>query len=223
MRNVSGLNVSGLTVTRGNHVVVDDMSFSVPRGSIIAVLGPSGSGKTTLLRAIAGLLRVQAGTINVNDCDVTQLPAHLRGIGLMFQEGHLFPTMNVADNIAFGLRMQNKRKAERNARVQELLSLIHLPDYAKRDVTTLSGGESRRVVLARAIAPSPPVLLLDEPLTGLEEDFRYALAQELSDILRATEITVVLVTHDRREAEIMADAILHLLPRRDGDNGAVLQ
>ncbi len=223
MRNVSGLNVSGLTVTRGNRVVVDDMSFSVPRGSITAVLGPSGSGKTTLLRAIAGLLRVQAGTINVNDCDVTQLPAHLRGIGLMFQEGHLFPTMNVADNIAFGLRMQNKRKAERNARVQELLSLIHLPDYAKRDVTTLSGGESRRVALARAIAPSPPVLLLDEPLTGLEEDFRYALAQELSDILRATEITVVLVTHDRREAEIMADAILHLLPRGDGDNGAVFQ
>jgi ABC-type Fe3+/spermidine/putrescine transport system ATPase subunit len=223
VRNVSGLNVSGLTVTRGNRVVVDDMSFSVPRGSITAVLGPSGSGKTTLLRAIAGLLRVQAGTINVNDCDVTQLPAHLRGIGLMFQEGHLFPTMNVADNIAFGLRMQNKRKAERNARVQELLSLIHLPDYAKRDVTTLSGGESRRVALARAIAPSPPVLLLDEPLTGLEEDFRYALAQELSDILRATEITVVLVTHDRREAEIMADAILHLLPRGDGDNGAVFQ
>ena len=223
MRNVSGLNVSGLTVTRGNHVVIDDMSFSVPRGSITAVLGPSGSGKTTLLRAIAGLLRVQAGTVNVNDRDVTQLPAHLRGIGLMFQDGQLFPTMNVADNIAFGLRMQKKSKAERNARVQQLLSLIHLPDYAKRDVTTLSGGESRRVALARAIAPSPPVLLLDEPLTGLEEDFRYALAQELSDILRATEITVVLVTHDRREAEIMADAILHLLPRGDGDNGAVLQ
>jgi thiamine transport system ATP-binding protein len=186
---------------------------NVSSGSSVAILGPSGSGKTTLLRAIAGLIRIDSGSIIVDDRDVTHVPTHQRGVGLMFQDGQLFPTMNVGDNISFGLRMQKTNKIERRRRVRELLTLVHLPDYSDRDITTLSGGESRRVALARAIAPTPPVLLLDEPLTGLEEDLRYDLAREISDILRATGITVVTVTHDRREAEIMADSIIELSAR----------
>lgn len=217
------LNVSGLTVSRGDHLVLHDISLTVPDSSITAILGPSGVGKTTLLRAIAGLTRIDKGSIVVDGVDVTNYPTHRRGVGLMFQDGQLFPTMNVAENISFGLRMKKKNKTDQALRVRELLELIHLPDYASRDVSTLSGGETRRVALARAIAPSPAVLLLDEPLTGLEEDFRYSLARELAEILRSTGITVVLVTHDRREAEIMADAIVNLSARGDGNNGAVLE
>lgn len=217
------LSVHGLRVSRGNTVVLNDISLTIPKGSITAILGPSGVGKTTLLRAIAGLLRIDKGSIVVNGVDITNLPTHRRGVGLMFQDGQLFPTMNVADNISFGLRMRKQDKVEQTRRVKELLALIHLPDYATRDVSTLSGGETRRVALARAIAPSPAVLLLDEPLTGLEEDFRYSLARELTDILRSTGITVVVVTHDHREAEIMADSIVRLSARGDGDNGAVLE
>lgn len=217
------LNVKGLTVSRGDRVILNDISLTIPNGSITAVLGPSGVGKTTLLRAIAGLVRIDKGSIVVDDVDVTHLPTHRRGIGLMFQDGQLFPTMNVAENISFGLRMRKQDKVEQTRRVKELLELIHLPDYATRDVSTLSGGETRRVALARAIAPSPAVLLLDEPLTGLEEDFRYSLARELADILRSTVITVVVVTHDHREAEIMADPIVQLSARGGGNNGAVLE
>jgi len=217
------LSVHGLRVSRGNTVVLNDISLTIPKGSITAILGPSGVGKTTLLRAIAGLVRIDKGSIVVDGVDVTNLPTHRREIGLMFQDGQLFPTMNVADNIGFGLRMRKQDKVEQTRRVKELLELIHLPDYATRDVSTLSGGETRRVALARAIAPSPAVLLLDEPLTGLEEDFRYSLARELADILRNTGITVVVVTHDHREAEIIADSIVRLSARGDGDNGAVLE
>lgn len=217
------LSVHGLRVSRGNTVVLNDISLTIPNGSITAILGPSGVGKTTLLRAIAGLVRIDKGSIVVDGVDVTNLPTHRREIGLMFQDGQLFPTMNVADNIGFGLRMRKQDKVEQTRRVKELLELIHLPDYATRDVSTLSGGETRRVALARAIAPSPAVLLLDEPLTGLEEDFRYSLARELADILRNTGITVVVVTHDHREAEIIADSIVRLSARGDGDNGAVLE
>lgn len=206
------LSVSGLTVSRNERVILDNLSLQVPTGSITAVLGPSGSGKTTLLRAITGLVRIDAGEVTVDARNITSLPTHRRGIGLMFQDGQLFPTMNVGDNIAFGLRMQKKDKAEQRARVDELLTLVRLQNYADRSIVTLSGGESRRVALARAIAPSPPVLLLDEPLTGLEEDLRYELAREISEILRRTDITVVIVTHDRREAEIMADAVIKLSP-----------
>lgn len=207
------LEVSHLTVSRDGHVVLNDISLNVSTGSSVAILGPSGAGKTTLLRAIAGLIRIDTGSIIVDDRDVTHVPTHQRGVGLMFQDGQLFPTMNVGDNISFGLRMQKKNKIEQRERVRELLTLVHLPDYSDRDITTLSGGESRRVALARAIAPTPPVLLLDEPLTGLEEDLRYDLARETAGILRSTGITVVTVTHDRREAEIMADSIIELSAR----------
>ncbi len=207
------LEVSHLTVSRDGHVVLNDISLNVSTGSSVAILGPSGAGKTTLLRAIAGLIRIDTGSIIVDDRDVTHVPTHQRGVGLMFQDGQLFPTMNVGDNISFGLRMQKKNKIEQRERVRELLTLVHLPDYSDRDITTLSGGESRRVALARAIAPTPPVLLLDEPLTGLEEDLRYDLAREIAGILRSTGITVVTVTHDRREAEIMADSIIELSAR----------
>ena len=221
------LEVQDLTVSRDKRVILHHVSLVVPTGSVTAVLGSSGSGKTTLLRAIAGLIRIDTGIIHVDGRNITHMPSHKRNIGLMFQDGQLFPTMTVGANIAFGLKMQNKNKTEQQKRVEELLALVHLPDYQDRDVPTLSGGELRRVALARALAPTPPVLLLDEPLTGLEEDFRYDLAQELADILHNTGITAVVVTHDRKEAEIMADNIAQLVPRGsltgNVDGGSVLE
>ena len=175
-----------------------------------AITGPSGSGKTTLLRAIAGLVRIDTGNIFVDGTDITHVPTHKRNIGLMFQDGQLFPTMTVAENIEFGLRMRNVSSSLRTDKVNELLSLVQLDGFNSRDVSTLSGGQSRRVALARSLAPSPPVLLLDEPLTGLEEDLRYELAEELASIIASTSTTTVVVTHDKKEAAILARTVVDI-------------
>ncbi len=204
------LDVSHLQVHYGGSIVLHDVSLHVPKGRSLAVTGPSGSGKTTLLRAIAGLLRISSGTISVDGINVTDLATHKRNIGLMFQDGQLFPHMTVAQNIGFGLHMQKLPKKERMNRVSEMLSVVKMSDYENRDVKTLSGGQARRIALARSLAPNPPVLLLDEPLTGLEHDLRYSLAEELAAIIRVSDTTTVVVTHDLREASILADNICAL-------------
>lgn len=199
-----------LRVTLDKWLTLHNTSFVVPSGTTCAVTGPSGSGKTTLLRAIAGLIRIDTGTIYVDGVDVTHLPTHKRNIGLMFQDGQLFPTMTVAENIEFGLRMRNVASSVRADRVNELLSLVQLDGFNTRDVSTLSGGQARRVALARSLAPEPPVLLLDEPLTGLEEDLRYELAEDLARIISSASLTTVVVTHDKTEAGILAPTVVDI-------------
>lgn len=209
-----GLFVDRVSVAyeRGTPVVLD-ASFEVPVGGVVALLGPSGCGKSTLLRAVAGLEPLQTGTVSWGGADLVRVPPHKRGFGLVFQDGQLFVHRTVHENIAYGLRVQKRPRAEREARVAELLELVGIPDYGGRQVTELSGGERQRVALARALAPSPRLLLLDEPLSALDRELRERLADDLAVMLRATGMTAILVTHDEGEAATIADRVLRM---RDG-------
>lgn len=194
----------------GERIVVDHVSVQVGSGEIVALLGPSGTGKTTLLRVVAGLLPADAGTVLVDGVDVTTTPAHQRGIGVVFQDEQLFPHLDVAGNIGFGLRMQRRSRAEVAARVGELLDTVGLTGFEGRRVTDLSGGEAKRIALARALAPRPRVLLLDEPLTGLDADLHDRLVGEVRNLLRGAGVTALHVTHDRAEARAVADRVVEL-------------
>ena len=201
------LKVSNLSVEFGSTVIVDNVSFTVPTGETLAITGPSGIGKTTLLHAICGIIRTTHGTVHVDNVDITSLPTHKRGIGLVSQTGDLFPTMTVSQNIEFGLRIAKLEKTDRVARVNELLEMLLLVHLADRNVAELSGGEARRIALARALAPRPRVLLLDEPLSGLDKNTHDALTSDLSRVLKQTATTALLVTHDHSEAELLAESI----------------
>lgn len=206
-----GLEVDRVTVAFDGRTVLRNVSLHVERGAIVAVLGPSGSGKSTLLRVVAGLVGTSSGTIRVDGTDMTGIPTHRRNVGLVFQNNQLFPHLDVADNVGYGLRIARMPAAERRARTDQLLALVGLSDHAHRDVTTLSGGEAARVALARSLATSPRVLLLDEPLSGLDHDLRYALADELRRVIRAAGSTALVVTHDPVEAERIADHVVRLV------------
>ncbi len=185
-------------------------TFGVERGEIACLLGPSGSGKTTLLRIIAGLEAPERGRVSIEGADVTTLPAHRRGVVLMFQDYALFPHRTVAQNIAFGLRMRQRPRAAIAARVAEMLALTGLEDFADRDVNLLSGGERQRVALARSLAPQPRLLLLDEPLGALDRNLRERLLEELPVILRRVGVTAITVTHDQEEAFALSDRVILL-------------
>ena len=202
------LEVDELVVAFGDRAVLDGASLTVDDHEVVALLGPSGSGKSTMLRAIAGLIAPTSGRVLLDGTDITRLPTHRRNIGMVFQDEQLFPHRSVAQNIEFGLRMQRRPAAERSGRVAELLDLVGLTGFAERRVTELSGGEAKRVALARSLAPSPRVLLLDEPLTGLDRDLHDQLAIELARVLRATATAALLVTHDRDEATTIADRVV---------------
>jgi len=204
------LVANDITVRFGERTVLDRVSLTVASGEVVALLGPSGVGKSTLLRVIAGLLTADSGSVSLDDRDVTMLPSHRRNIGLVFQDEQLFPHLTVAENVAFGLRMQRVGRAATAARVAELLQLVGLAALANLHVTKLSGGEAKRVALARSLAPRPAVLLLDEPLTGLDRELHDRLATELSALLRATGTTALLVTHDVDEATAIADRMERL-------------
>ena len=199
------LNVSNLSVAFGDTVIVDNVSLVVPTGETLAITGPSGIGKTTLLHAICGIVRVTGGTVHIDNVDVTTLPTHKRGIGLVSQAGDLFPTMTVSQNIEFGLRITRMPKADRLTRVNEVLEMVNLVHLAHRNVAELSGGEARRIALARALAPRPRVLLLDEPLSGLDQTTHDALISDLARVLKQTATTALLVTHDHSEADFLAE------------------
>lgn len=196
-------------------IVLHDASHAVPTGDIHAIVGPSGAGKTTLLRAICGLVPT-GGEISVDGEMVHDLPVHRRGIGLMFQDDQLFPTMNVGRNIGYGLRVAGAGRERTESRVSELLGLVGLDGFAERDPRTLSGGERRRVALARSLAARPRVLLLDEPTTGLHAEMRTRLMADVAGVLRSTGTTSILVTHDIDEAGNVADLVVSL---RDLDEG----
>lgn len=202
------LAVRDVTVRFGDTTVLERVSLSIDEHEVVALLGPSGCGKSTLLRVIAGLLPPDEGSILLAGVDITTVPTHRRGIGLVFQDQQLFPHLDVADNIGFGLRMAGADRRVVRGRVAELLDLVGLSGFGSRRTDTLSGGESTRVALARALAPRPSILLLDEPLTGLDEDLHARLVIELRTILRSTHTTALWVTHDRDEAGAVADRTL---------------
>ena len=183
------------------HPVLDGATLTVAAGEIVALLGPSGSGKSTLLRVIAGLVTPDRGTVRIGGADVTDVPTHRRSVGMVFQDEQLFEHLDVEGNVAFGLRMRGDAPAARRSRVAELLDLVGLAGFERRSVRQLSGGEAKRVALARSLAPSPRVLLLDEPLTGLDRELHDRLADDLAAILRAERTTSLLVTHDPDEAQ----------------------
>jgi thiamine transport system ATP-binding protein len=198
------LDVRDVTVRFDDRSVLDALSLRVDRGEVVALLGPSGSGKSTLLRVIAGIIAPDTGTIVLDGVDVSALPTHRRSIGMVFQDEQLFPHLTVAENVAFGLRMQGIEPRPRRERVTELLALVGLAGFADRRIDGLSGGERKRVALARSLAPRPAVLLLDEPLTGLDRELHDRLAVEVRDILHSAGVTAVWVTHDAAEAAVVS-------------------
>ncbi|MEY3093074.1 MAG: hypothetical protein RIU67_1857 [Actinomycetota bacterium] len=204
------LTVRSLVVTLEGRRILDDVSLHVDTGRTLAVCGPSGSGKTTLLRAIAGLVPVESGSVEVDGIDVTNTPTHRRSIGFVFQDNQLFPHMNVARNVAYGLRVLGWDATRVRERVDELLERVQLGDRRNQDVATLSGGEAKRVALARALAPSPRVLLLDEPFTGLDRTLHEHLAATVDRVLRESGTTAILVSHDPADVEAIAQSRIDL-------------
>ena len=186
---------------------VEDVTLTIPSGQVLAVLGPSGCGKSTLLRAVAGLEPLRTGEIRCDGERVDRVPTHRRGFALMFQDGQLFGHTSVAANVGYALRLRRTPRAEREARVAELLDMVGLAGFGDRFPGTLSGGERQRVALARALATDPRVLLLDEPLSALDASLRERLATDLRGILQAAGTTALMVTHDHEEAFAVADAI----------------
>ncbi len=201
----AGLSVRGLAVTYGDLRAVDGVDLEVAAGEVVALLGASGSGKSSLLRAVAGLEDVAAGEVAWDGRSMVRVPVHKRGFGLMFQDGQLFEHRDVGSNIAYGLT--GLPRAQRGERVREMLELVGLPDFERRRVTTLSGGQAQRVALARALAPVPRLLLLDEPLSALDRALREQLAADVRTILRRGGTTALYVTHDQDEAMTVADRV----------------
>jgi thiamine transport system ATP-binding protein len=202
------LIVDDVDVAFDDRPVLLGAKLHVAAGEVVALLGPSGSGKSTLLRTIAGLVVPQRGRVLLDGADVTAVPTHRRGVGMVFQDEQLFEHLDAGANVGFGLRMRGDGPAAQRQRTAELLALVGLAGFEPRRVTELSGGEAKRVALARSLAPSPRMLLLDEPLTGLDRELHDRLVDDLAAILRAERTTSLLVTHDRGEAEAIADRVV---------------
>jgi spermidine/putrescine transport system ATP-binding protein len=214
---ISAVSVRGVVRRFGDHAAVDGISLDVQPGEFVSLLGPSGCGKTTLLRIIAGLERLDEGSVAVGGKDMAQVPAHRRPVNMVFQRYALFPHKDVAENIAFGLRLRGLSKDELSRRVGEILELVRLPGFGKRTIDQLSGGQAQRVALARALVNDPQVLLLDEPLAALDLKLRQTMHLELREIQRRLDATFIYVTHDQEEALVMSDRILLM------ENGRIVQ
>lgn len=184
------------------------VNLAVKRGERVSLVGPSGSGKSTLLRVIAGIERPSAGQVMVDGKDVTRTPPHVRRIGMVFQDNQLFPHLDVAGNVGYALKI--KRSAHRHEIVAEMLTLVGLDGFESRAVATLSGGEQKRVAVARALAADPAVLLLDEPLTGLDERLHDRLLEDLIRLFDVRGTTVIHVTHDIAEATRLSSRIIDI-------------
>lgn len=208
----SGLRVRGARVRFGDLIAVDGVDLTVRPGEITALVGPSGCGKSSLLRFVAGLTPGR-GTVAWDGVELTGVRPDRRRFGLMFQDHALFTDRDVAANIAFGLKMAGMGRRDRQPRIAEVLALVGLEGYEARAIDTLSGGEAQRIALARALAPSPRMLMLDEPLGSLDRILRERLADDLREILTGAGIAAVLVTHDQEEAYAVAD---HLAVMRAG-------
>lgn len=203
-----GITCAALTKLYGGKAAVQDVHLEVQPGELLSLLGPSGCGKTTTLRMVAGFENPDAGSIHIGSQDVTRVPAENRKVGMVFQNYALFPNLSVAGNVGFGLRVAGWDKRKLESRVGELLEIVGLVGYDKRNVTTLSGGQRQRVALARALAPNPRVLLLDEPLSALDAKIRVELRTELRRLQLTLGVTTLLVTHDQEEAMSMSDRVV---------------
>ncbi|GAA3175390.1 ABC transporter ATP-binding protein [Blastococcus jejuensis] len=201
------IRLEQLTRRYGSVVALDRLDLDISGGEFLALLGPSGCGKTTALRAIAGFDRPDEGRVLLDGRDITGTPANKRDMGMVFQAYSLFPNLTVADNVAFGLRVRRRGRAERSGRARELLELVGLADRGDRYPHQLSGGQQQRVALARALAVAPQVLLLDEPLSALDARVRVQLREEIRRIQLELGITTVFVTHDQAEALSVADRV----------------
>ncbi|MEO9655533.1 ABC transporter ATP-binding protein [Marinomonas sp.] len=201
------LHMANLQAGYGNKRILNDISLSVEEGEMIALLGPSGCGKTTLLNALCGFVPISHGEIFIGQRDISQLPAEKRNITMVFQSYALWPHMTVAQNIAYGLKVQKVSKAEIQQRVGELLSIVKLDGLEDEKVTALSGGQRQRVALARALAIRPDVLVLDEPLSNLDAKVRLNVRHEIKALQKQLGFTSLIVTHDQEEALVMADRI----------------
>ncbi len=204
------LNIEHLNVELGGSPVLCDLNLQLAEGEFLALLGPSGCGKSTLLKAIAGIVPAKTGMIRLGEQDITYTDIHKRGTVILFQEMRLFPNMNVEENIAFPLKMQGIKKAERLKTAESLLKKVQLEGYGKRRIHQLSGGQQQRVALARALAARPKLLLLDEPFSALDEELRQGMQELVLQLHRDFEMTTILVTHDRHEAAAMADRIVRM-------------
>jgi sulfate transport system ATP-binding protein len=205
-----GIIVRNLSKRYGTFQAVDNVTFEVPAGQLVALLGPSGSGKSTILRIIAGLETAESGTVELTGEDATAVPIQHRGVGFVFQHYALFRHMTVRGNIAFGLKVRKLPKKEIRERVDELLELVQLGGYATRYPSQLSGGQRQRVALARALAPRPKVLLLDEPFGALDAKVRDELRTWLRRLHDEVHVTSLFVTHDQQEAFEVADQVVVL-------------
>ncbi|OBK87220.1 sulfate/molybdate ABC transporter ATP-binding protein [Mycolicibacter sinensis] len=201
------ITVRGANKRYGDFVALDNVDFTVPSGSLTALLGPSGSGKSTLLRAIAGLDHPDSGTVTINGVDVTGVPPQRRGIGFVFQHYAAFKHMTVRDNVAYGLKIRKRPKSEVKEKVDNLLEVVGLSGFQTRYPNQLSGGQRQRMALARALAVDPQVLLLDEPFGALDAKVREDLRAWLRRLHEDVHVTTVLVTHDQAEALDVADRI----------------
>jgi ABC-type Fe3+/spermidine/putrescine transport system ATPase subunit len=200
------LEVADVAVVADGRRIIEDVTFSVGDSEVVALLGPSGSGKTTVLRAIAGLVAIDQGELRWDGQSIVGTPTHERDFGLMFQSYALFPHLDVAGNVGFGLEM--RRAPDIHDRVTETLEWVGLSGFGSRDVASLSGGERQRVALARSLAPRPRLLMLDEPLAALDRELRTRLAVEIRGLLTDKGITSIVVTHDREEANALADHVV---------------
>ena len=202
------LEVDALSHRYGTEVAVDDVSFDLDAGELVALLGPSGCGKTTLVQAIAGHIRPTAGRVVLRGADVTDSPPENRRVGVVFQQSTLFPHMTVGENVAYGLAAQEHSSDRQDELVGEYLALVDLDGREHAYPGELSGGERRRVELARALAPQPDVLVLDEPLSALDRALRQQLRDEIARIHRETGVTTLFVTHDQEDAMALADRLV---------------
>ena len=204
---MAALSIQGITKKFGRTTVLRDISLEVDSGDLFFILGASGCGKSTLLRILAGLERPDSGSIVVDGKSILEVPAHERGIGMVFQQYALWPHMTVDQNIRFGLEVQGVPKGERDTRVAEALELVQMSDLGGRYPHEISGGQQQRVALARALAVRPRVILLDEPLSNLDARLREEIRHELQQLHRALKITMIYVTHDQEDALTLATKI----------------
>ena len=211
------VELDNVSVSYGDTQAVRGVDLAVSAGEIVAVIGPSGCGKSSLLRAVAGLVPLSGGTVRLDGRDVATTRTHERDIGLMFQDHALFPHLDVAGNVGFGLKMAGIDQNAARLRVMEMLELVEMQDFGSRRIDELSGGEAQRVALARALAPSPKVLMLDEPLGSLDRVLREQLVVDVRQLLRSVGQTAIHVTHDQPEAFALADRVVIL------NNGEIAQ